>query len=160
MAARKKTTPKPAAAPRRRRRPAKKKNEGWKPALAALAGGVGTAGAGYLLVRAGVSPMTTAVGLTAAGSVAAATTQGRAQSVALGAAGLGTGQLALALIAAQASKSDNKDLVAASSKRKGKRRQDEFSDGIESAFDRAREQMAMDDEADAFSDDFEQEDAA
>ena len=141
MAARKK---KPAPRRRRRTTTRRKKKGTWKPAIAALAGGVGTAGLGYLAVRGGMSPVTTAVGLAAAGGVAALTTDGNVRSAALGAAGMGTGQLALALITTQATKSDKKKLASASTGKK--KRNDGFADDIESAFERAREQLAMEDE--------------
>ena len=105
--------------------------------------------------------MTAAVGLTAAGSVAALTTEGRAQSMALGAAGLGTGQLALALIANQASKpSKDKSRVAAASKQLAGKRNNEFAHSIEDAFRMARDELSIDEEAAAFSDDYDEEDFA
>lgn len=151
MAAKKKPAPR-----RRSRRRITKKKDTWKPAIAALAGGVGTAGLGYLAVRGGMSPVTTAVGLAAAGGVAALTMDGNARSAALGAAGMGTGQLALALITTQATKADGKKQLAAVATGKPKRN-DSLADDIESAFERAREQLAMEAEAAAFTDEYDDE---
>lgn len=153
MAARKKATVKP------RRRSPRKKKSAWKPVLAGVAGGLGTAGVGYLLVRSGVSPMTTAVGLTAAGGVAALTSKGNYQAAAIGASGMGCGQLGLALIANQASQSagkDDKDKQLAAAAPKKPERQSAFVDDIESAFERAREQLSMEDEEAAFTEDYEE----
>jgi hypothetical protein len=113
--------------------------------LAGIAGGLGTAGIGYLMVRAGMSPMTAAVGLTAAGGVAAMTTEGNLQAAAIGSAGMGTGQLALALIAGQAGKLAKKTEVAEATPKQ--ERDDAYAGDIESAFARAREKLEREDEA-------------
>lgn len=148
MASKKKNTK-----PRRR---APRKKSAWKPVLAGVAGGLGTAGVGYLLVRSGVSPMTTAVGLTAAGGVAAMTLKGNAQAAAIGASGMGCGQLALALIANQATKAGKDEKKLAGALPHKPERQDAFADDIDSAFERAREQISMEDEEAAFIDDYEE----
>jgi hypothetical protein len=129
-----------------RRGVARAKKSSWKPVLAGIAGGLGTAGVGYLMVRAGMSPMTAAVGLTAAGGVAALTTEGNLQAAALGSAGMGTGQLALALIAGQAGKPAKKKTEVAEAA-PAKERDDAYAGDIESAFERARQKLALEDEA-------------
>jgi len=95
--------PAPApAAPKRRRRnaaPKDKSNTALKGGLAALIGGAGGALAGGLLVKAGVKPMTAAVGITVAGAVGTFTLDGTARAVSAGVASSGAGQLALGWLA-------------------------------------------------------------
>lgn len=166
MARRKKTTrraPTRRATTRRattRRRRASNNNHGVKNVAAAVLGGAGGAVVGGLLVRSGVAPTTAAVGVTIAGGVAATMAKkGTAMRLATGgAAAAGAGQLALAWLANQATKSDQPRQAKITVKTAGgKKRQAAYAHDVEAAFDRAREQLAMEDEAAAMADDFDDE---
>jgi len=153
MARRKKPT---RSAPRRRNT---KDNQALKNVAAAVVGGAGGAVVGGLLVRSGISPTTAAVGVTVAGGVAATMAKkGTAMRLATGgAAAAGAGQLALAWLATQAHKGDQPKTAQVTVKTSGKKRQAVYGQDIEAAFDRAREQLAMEDEAAAMADDYDEE---
>jgi hypothetical protein len=74
-----------------------------------------------------------------------------------GAAAAGAGQLALAWLANQANKSDAAKPAQVTVKTSGTKRQALYGDDIEAAFDRAREQLAMEDEAAALADAYDEE---
>lgn len=124
-----------------------------------MLGGAGGAVIGGLLVRSGISPTTAAVGVTVAGGVAATMSKkGSAMRLATGgAAAAGAGQLALAWLASQANKSDAAKPAQVTVKTSGAKRQALYGDDIEAAFDRAREQLAMEDEAAALADAYDEE---
>ena len=155
--ARKKKRP---ARPATRRRTTGKANHEVKNVAAAVLGGAGGAVVGGLLVRSGIKPTTAAVGVTIAGGVAATMAKkGTAMRLATGgAAAAGAGQLALAWLASQADKHEDQPKVAQLTvKTDGKKkRQDAYVADIESAFDHAREQLAMEDEAAAMAGDYDE----
>ncbi len=124
-----------------------------------MLGGAGGAMVGGLLVRSGVTPTTAAVGVTVAGSVGAAMAKkGTPMRLASGgAAAAGAGQLALAWLASQGTKKTTTVSVRPTHP-KPKNAADPGD--VEAAFERAREELAMQDEADAFADDYDQEVAA
>lgn len=139
--ARKKTTT-------RRNSRSRAANPALKNAAAAVAGGAAGAMVGGLLVRAGVKPTTAAVGVTVGGAVAASTMKGMGRLAAGGAAAAGAGQLALAWLASQnkPKAEEPRALPPAGEKRNA------APDDIESAFARAREQLDLEDQAEAFAD--------
>ena len=98
---------------------------------------------GGLLVRAGVKPTTAAVGVTVAGAVAGSTLKGTMRLAAGGAAAAGAGQLALTWLASQQG-------ANALPEAKAKRNLERVD--VEEAFDRAREELAMLDEASRYAD--------
>lgn len=151
--ARKKTTP-----ARRRTRRANNNNSTVKNVGAAVLGGAGGAVVGGLLVRSGISPTTAAVGVTVAGGVASTMAKkGTAMRLATGgAAAAGAGQLALAWLASQGNKGEPPPVVVAS-EAPGRKRNDAYATDINSAFERAREQLEMEDEAAAFVEDYDEE---
>jgi|GEM_PF-4446149 len=104
------------------------------------------------MVRSGIAPTTAAIGLTAAGTAAAAATEGMTRLAAGGAAAAGAGQLALSWFATQTPP------TVAALPAKGVTKRNASAADIEQAFLRAREQLAMEEEALAFSDDFDSED--
>ena len=142
-----------------RRRSTTSGNQAIKNVGAAVLGGAGGAVIGGLLVRSGISPTTAAVGVTVAGGVAATMAKkGSAMRLATGgAAAAGAGQLALAWLASQANKSDAAKPAQVTVKTSGTKRQALYGDDIEAAFDRAREQLAMEDEAAALADTYDDE---
>lgn len=154
MARRRKTT---RSAPRRRTTRKKNNNQALKNVAAAVVGGAGGAVVGGMLVRSGVSPTTAAVGVTVAGGVAATMAKrGSAMRLATGgAAAAGAGQLALAWLASQANRDQPKQ--AQVTVKTTKKRQAANGHDIEAAFDRAREQLAMEEEAAALADHYEDE---
>lgn len=119
-----------------------------KNAAAAVAGGAAGAMAGGLLVRAGVKPTTAAVGVTVAGAVAASTMKGMGRLAAGGAAAAGAGQLALAWLASQSKPKAQEPAALPPPAEK----RNAAPDDIEVAFARAREQLDLEDEAEAFAD--------
>lgn len=164
MATRRKRTTRRKTTTRRR---ANTKNGALKRAAAAVAGGSAAAIAGGLLVRSGIKPTTAAVGLTVAGGVAAMFLRGGGQLAAGGAAAAGAGQLALAWMASQ---NKGETVVAAGPGRlpapgtnrvpKPARvpalfatRRDLGAADVEMAFDRARDEIAMLDEASRMAED-------
>jgi len=108
--------------------------------------------AGGLLVRSGVSPTTAAVGVTVAGAGASLGLRKSAQLAAGGAAAAGAGQLAAVWLNKQAQKNQTKQPKIVVKKNGVQPRQDAFGDDIHAAFDRAREELSMHDEAAAFGD--------
>jgi len=81
---------------------------GMENTLAAVLGGGGGALLGGLLVRWGVSPEMSALAMTVGGGVGAYTMSGTMRTAASGLAAAGAGQLALALLAKEASKEADK----------------------------------------------------
>jgi len=81
---------------------------GMENTLAAVLGGGGGALLGGLLVRWGVTPEMSALAMTVGGGVAAYTMNGTMRTAASGLAAAGAGQLALALLAKEASKEADK----------------------------------------------------
>ena len=81
--------------------------------LAAVLGGGGGALLGGLLVRWGVSPEMSALAMTVGGGVAAYTMSGTMRTAASGLAAAGAGQLALTVLAKEASKEVEKAAPAA-----------------------------------------------
>ena len=156
MAARKK---KPTRRPAPRRRRTNNNNQAVKNVAAAVLGGAGGAVVGGLLVRSGVSPTTAAVGVTVAGGVAATMAKkGSAVRLATGGAvAAGAGQLALAWLATQANGSQPKQAQVTVKTSGTKKRQAANGHDVQAAFERAREQLAMEDEAAALVDDYERE---
>ena len=144
MAARKKRTA-------TRARPRARNNTALKNAAAAVVGGATGAMVGGLLVRSGVKPVTAAVGVTVAGGVAAATMKGMTRLAAGGAAAAGAGQLALGWLASQ---SQSKAPTAAATPALPAPRRRNLDDAdVEAAFERAREEIAMLDQANAYETD-------
>ncbi len=92
----------------RRRNAARYAAPGMENTLAAVLGGGGGALLGGLLVRWGVSPEMSALAMTVGGGVAAYTMSGTLRTAASGLAAAGAGQLALALLAKEASKEAEK----------------------------------------------------
>lgn len=97
----------------RRRRNARASAPGMENTLAAVLGGGGGALLGGLLVRWGVSPEMSALAMTVGGGVAAYTMSGTIRTAASGLAAAGAGQLALALLAKQASVEADRATAAA-----------------------------------------------
>ena len=85
---------------------------GMENTLAAVLGGGGGALLGGLLVRWGVSPEMSALAMTVGGGVGAYTMSGTMRTAASGLAAAGAGQLALALLAKEATKEAEKAPVA------------------------------------------------
>lgn len=92
----------------RRRNAARLPAPGMENTLAAVLGGGGGALLGGLMVRWGVSPEMSALAMTVGGGVAAYTMSGTMRTAASGLAAAGAGQLALALLAKEASKEAEK----------------------------------------------------
>lgn len=132
-------------------------NSNFKNVGAFVLGGAAGAMAGGLLVRSGVTPTTAAVGVTVAGSAAALGLRKGAQLAAGGAAAAGAGQLALAWLASQAQKNQPGQQKVVVKKNGVQPRQDAHGADIHAAFDRAREQLSMEDEAAAFGGDYDEE---
>jgi hypothetical protein len=110
---------------------------GMENTLAAVLGGGGGALLGGLLVRWGVSPEMSALAMTVGGGVAAYTLSGTVRTAASGLAAAGAGQLALALLAKEASKEADK--VAATPATSGKPANALLPPGaVYEAFQRAR----------------------
>lgn len=120
-----------------------------KNAAAAVVGGATGAMVGGLLVRSGIKPATAAVGITVACGVAAATMKGMTRLAAGGAAAAGAGQLALSWLAAQDKKQPN---VSAISALPSPRKRNLDGADVEAAFERAREEISMLDQASRYSD--------
>jgi hypothetical protein len=120
------------------------REKAFKNAAAAVVGGATGAMVGGLLVRAGVKPTTAAVGVTVAGAVAASTMKGMTRLAAGGAAAAGAGQLALTWLASHSEKQ------AAAPALPAKRNLDQAD--VDAAFDRAREELSMLDEASRYAD--------
>jgi len=142
-------------APRRRT----KRKSSVKDVAAFVLGGAGGAMAGGMLVRSGVSPTTAAVGVTVAGAAAAIGLRKHAQLAAGGAAAAGAGQLSLAWLAKQAEKNAaNKPTKVVVKKNGVQARQLGFAGpDIQAAFDRAREQISMEDEVAGYGDGYDDE---
>lgn len=149
--ARKRRTSKRRAPVRRSR-----KKSGAKDVAAFVLGGATGAMVGGMLVRSGVKPTTAAVGVTVAGAAAALGLRKGAQLAAGGAAAAGAGQLALTWLASQADKSGEQSAKVIVKKNGAKQPRQGLPD-IDAAFDRAREQIAMEDEAAAFTDGYDDE---
>ena len=110
---------------------------GLENTLAAVLGGGGGALLGGLLVRWGVTPEMSALAMTVGGGVAAYTMNGTMRTAASGLAAAGAGQLALALLAKEASKEADK--VAATPAPAGKPANAMLPPGaVYEAFQRAR----------------------
>lgn len=125
---------------------------GMENTLAAVLGGGGGALLGGLLVRWGVSPEMSALAMTVGGGVGAYTMSGTMRTAASGLAAAGAGQLALALLAKEATKEADK--VAATPATAGKPANALLPPGaVYEAFQRARA-IELDD------DDYEEERAA
>ena len=140
MAARKRKRSSTRRSPSRARTSARQK--AFKNAAAAVVGGATGAMVGGLLVRAGVKPTTAAVGVTVAGAVAASTMKGMTRLAAGGAAAAGAGQLALTWLASQGETAAVKTAV----------KRNLNSADVDAAFDRAREELSMLEDASRFSD--------
>ena len=134
-----------------RRRSPSKNNQTLKMAGSAVLGGVAGSMVGGLLVRAGVKPTTAAVGVTVAGTVGASTMKGMGRLAAGGAAAAGAGQLALAWLSNQSKPKAPAPAAALPKKRNA-------GPDIESAFERAREQLAMEDDVSAYADGYDSND--
>ncbi len=110
---------------------------GMENTLAAVLGGGGGALLGGLLVRWGVTPEMSALAMTVGGGVAAYTMSGTMRTAASGLAAAGAGQLALALLAKEATKEADK--VAATPATAGKPANAMLPPGaVYEAFQRAR----------------------
>ena len=132
-----------------RARPRSRSNTALKNAAAAVVGGATGAMVGGLLVRSGIKPATAAVGVTVAGGVAAATMKGMSRLAAGGAAAAGAGQLALGWLANQSQ--SKAPIVATSPAVPPPRRRNLDGADVQAAFERAREEIAMLDQASAFA---------
>jgi hypothetical protein len=138
----------PPPTPRQR---APRRNAAPKPDLgntiASVAGGGGGAILGGLLANRGWDPATVALAMTVGGGLGAYTLDGGARIAANGLAAAGAGQLALALLA------DQTEASAPTPAPKPRANAASLPPGaIESAFERARRRLAMDDDFDRFDD--------
>lgn len=88
----------PAAPRPKHRSRGKSSKETWKLAAAGLAGGAAGALTGALLMRASVSPTTSAAVVTVAGGAAALASKGMIRAAAIGLGATGAGQLVLVLL--------------------------------------------------------------
>ena len=134
------------AAPRRRRARKKTTNVALKNAAAAIAGGVGgSVVLGAMLVRSGASPVATSIGVMVGGGVGAATMKGMPQFASGGAAAAGAGQLALAWLA----KREEASPTATGFPLPRQAMLDQ-GDSIDVAFEKARRQLALDDDVELY----------
>ena len=117
--------------------------------IASVAGGGGGAVVGGLLANRGWDPAMVALAMTVGGGVGAYTLDGGLRIAANGLAAAGAGQLALALLANQA---DNDAPAPSAAKPKPSNAGDLPPGAIESAFERARRRLSMDDDFDRFDD--------
>lgn len=154
MARRKRPTPR-TTRPRRRRLRNAAPPPNLDVTLASALGGGGGAVLGGVLANKGWDPTTIAIAMTLGGGVGAYMLDGNARIAANGLAAAGAGQLALSLLAKNAldepakPAADTAKVAAA-----GKKARDAYlpHGSIESAFERARHRLAMEDEPERFVD--------
>ena len=155
MARRRKPTPRPRTTRRRRLRNAPPPN--LDTTLASALGGGGGAVLGGVLANKGWDPTTIAIAMTLGGGVGAYMLDGNARIAANGLAAAGAGQLALSLLAKNALNDPPKASAQPAAPKlaeAGKKGRDAYlPDGsIETAFERARHRLAMEDEPERFVD--------